>query len=151
MSIHERIDKLRALARDQSAKCYAISALEIVDELLSIRNPPIAVTYDSRLTDSHKDELRRQFDGLRGPNKTLILDRGAQVTILRPGRFLVFSGEDYYPIGGWDDWEGEFDTIEQAETKIHSLRGDWAQIVDRDQQKEIATYSRSRGEWSKDG
>lgn len=29
-------------------------------------------------------------------------------------RFLVFDYSDYYPGGGWNDFEGTFDTIEEA-------------------------------------
>ncbi len=29
-------------------------------------------------------------------------------------RFLVFSGYDYYPCGGWDDFLGDFDSIGEA-------------------------------------
>ena len=29
-------------------------------------------------------------------------------------RFLAFSCEQYYPGGGWNDFEGSFDTLEEA-------------------------------------
>lgn len=31
-------------------------------------------------------------------------------------RFLVFAGDAYYPSGGWKDFKGDHDTIEQART-----------------------------------
>jgi hypothetical protein len=31
-------------------------------------------------------------------------------------RFLLFSGDDFYPNGGWDDFSGDFDTVEAART-----------------------------------
>ena len=40
-------------------------------------------------------------------------------------RFLVFDYLEYYPSGGWCDFEGSYDTIEEA--RAH--RG-WRQIVD---------------------
>lgn len=30
-------------------------------------------------------------------------------------RYLLFSGTTYYPCGGWADFQGDFDTIEEAE------------------------------------
>lgn len=29
-------------------------------------------------------------------------------------RFLLFAEEDYYPKGGWLDFQGSFDTLEEA-------------------------------------
>lgn len=45
-------------------------------------------------------------------------------------RYLLFSGDDYYPCGGWDDFEGDFDTLEESLklTKKHS--DDWCHVVD---------------------
>lgn len=53
-------------------------------------------------------------------------------------QFLLFCGECYYPRGGWEDLEGDYDTIEAAalilEMKAGRARRDdqfeWAQIVD---------------------
>lgn len=28
----------------------------------------------------------------------------------KPKRYLVFAGYDYYPEGGWGDFQGSFDT-----------------------------------------
>lgn len=42
-------------------------------------------------------------------------------------RYLLFSGEDYYPNGGWYDYQGIFDTIQEA--KNGHTQG-WAHIVD---------------------
>lgn len=43
----------------------------------------------------------------------------------------VFYGQDYYPLGGWDDYEASFDSIEEAMEYIKSLNPDdaWAHIV----------------------
>lgn len=45
-------------------------------------------------------------------------------------RFLLFGGCVYYPGGGWGDFLGSFDTIEQARAheQAHerpSYQGDW--------------------------
>lgn len=47
-------------------------------------------------------------------------------------RYLLFAGDDYYPGGGWDDFMGSFDTIEECQAfGTDTKRGfDWYQIVD---------------------
>ncbi len=42
-------------------------------------------------------------------------------------RYLLFSGHDYYPSGGWSDFKGSFATIEDA---LRANRKDWWHIVD---------------------
>lgn len=32
-------------------------------------------------------------------------------------RFLLFAFDTYYPNGGWDDFKGSFDTVEEATTQ----------------------------------
>lgn len=44
-------------------------------------------------------------------------------------RFWLFSGYDYYPDGGMNDFEGSFDSFEEAEGSIKPVR-DWSQIFD---------------------
>ena len=45
--------------------------------------------------------------------------------------FAVFAGEQYYPGGGWDDWEGSFETRSEADQYAAGLKyRDWWQIVD---------------------
>jgi hypothetical protein len=46
--------------------------------------------------------------------------------------FLVFTGEEYYPGGGWSDFQGTAETVEAARTKVEAVMGndDWYQIVD---------------------
>lgn len=36
-------------------------------------------------------------------------------------KYLVFYGERFYPIGGWEDFKGSFDTIEEAAAYIETL------------------------------
>jgi hypothetical protein len=47
-------------------------------------------------------------------------------------RFVLFAGETYYPSGGWGDFNGSFDTIEEARAaeSIAESGGDWTQIID---------------------
>ena len=33
-------------------------------------------------------------------------------------RFMLFGHDSYYPSGGWNDFEGDFDTIEEAQAHI---------------------------------
>lgn len=47
-------------------------------------------------------------------------------------RFLLFSGDEYYPVGGWEDFKGSFDTKEEAEEFLsqQEVKYDWNQIID---------------------
>lgn len=54
-----------------------------------------------------------------------------------PKRYLVFAGDAYYPCGGWDDFVGRTDSLEDARAMRlrTNFRGqvaehDWWQIVD---------------------
>ena len=42
-------------------------------------------------------------------------------------RFVVFSGDQYYPDGGWSDFKSSHDTLNEA---LSTARGDWWHIVD---------------------
>lgn len=55
-------------------------------------------------------------------------------------RYLLFTGLTYYPLGGWHDWDGDFDTIEDAKIYISSRRVDWWDIVDTET-KEVVECS----------
>ena len=44
-------------------------------------------------------------------------------------RYLVFAGSDYYPLGGWEDFKGAFDTKEEATEFIARGNWDWSQII----------------------
>jgi hypothetical protein len=45
--------------------------------------------------------------------------------------YLLFCGDDYYPLGGWDDFRGSFDTLDEAKAAVPPVgRGpNWGQIV----------------------
>jgi hypothetical protein len=46
---------------------------------------------------------------------------------------MLFAGESFYPIGGWDDFKGFFDDVESAKKWIEEQEPDgmdkWAHIV----------------------
>ena len=50
------------------------------------------------------------------------------------GNYLVFKGDHYYPCGGWVDFEGAYETLEEAKAaaKLGSAMcgEDWSHIVD---------------------
>jgi hypothetical protein len=51
-------------------------------------------------------------------------------------RYLVFAGDDYYPCGGWDDFVGSWETIEEVREAMNGrlkIPGDgwqWWHAVD---------------------
>ncbi len=48
-------------------------------------------------------------------------------------RFIVFSGEAYYPLGGTNDMDKSFDTFDEAFTyasRLHTCAFNWAHILD---------------------
>lgn len=44
-------------------------------------------------------------------------------------RYLAFRGEDYYALGGWHDFIGDYEDLEQAKIAICNI-SDWGHIVD---------------------
>lgn len=46
-------------------------------------------------------------------------------------KFLLFGYDAYYPSGGWNDFEGSFDTIDEAKENAASGT-QFHDIVDRD-------------------
>lgn len=75
------------------------------------------------------------------------------------GRYLLFAGETYYPQGGWEDYQRDFATVEEAIKFVddaHALDKakeyidqdgwDWAHIVDRETSRIIrAWWSQTNG------
>lgn len=46
-------------------------------------------------------------------------------------RFLLFGGDHYYPRGGWNDYQGSFETVEKIYKFIAEGNGqDWHYILD---------------------
>ncbi|UVD36604.1 hypothetical protein RCXUPER_186 [Rhodobacter phage RcXuper] len=51
------------------------------------------------------------------------------------GRYITFSGDNYYPFGGWSDMKGSASSIAAAK---RLATGDWAQVVDVRERKVVA-------------
>jgi hypothetical protein len=45
-------------------------------------------------------------------------------------RYAAFSGSNYYPDGGWDDFVGTYDTLEEARMAQRPNDNDWQHVVD---------------------
>lgn len=47
-------------------------------------------------------------------------------------RFLLFAYDSHYPAGGWGDFMGSFDTLDEARAAYSKpeRRPDWCQVVD---------------------
>lgn len=49
-------------------------------------------------------------------------------------QYLLFGGAVYYPSGGFEDFRGSFDTLEEAQAKVKELdledQYSWYHIVD---------------------
>ena len=68
-------------------------------------------------------------------------------------KYLLFAGHRYYPDGGFDDFRGSFNSIDEAKEwfgsnydKIsHSYIDHWCQVVDRDTFEIVARFSQGFG------
>lgn len=54
-------------------------------------------------------------------------------------RYLLFKGAEFYPSGGWDDFEGDYETIQEAKDNTQDC--DWWQIVDTQTGSVIRKFS----------
>ena len=45
-------------------------------------------------------------------------------------RYLLFTGENFYPYGGWRDFKDSFKTIKASRKEATDTYCDWWQIVD---------------------
>ena len=43
--------------------------------------------------------------------------------------YSLFTGDRYYPSGGWHDYRGSFESLEKALIRLSSLKYDWWHIV----------------------
>lgn len=43
--------------------------------------------------------------------------------------FLLFAGYQYYPAGGWADYSGSYQTLEEAKAAFGPTKHTWAHIV----------------------
>ena len=50
--------------------------------------------------------------------------------VVKMKRYLLFFGEKYYPSGGWKDFGGGYDSVNDAITAYAQLDGDWAHVID---------------------
>jgi len=58
------------------------------------------------------------------------------------GRFAVFAGKLCYPIGGWSDLYGIYETDEEARWSVakHTGRYGWAHYIDLDDPRFVAGF-----------
>lgn len=52
-------------------------------------------------------------------------------------RYLVFAYECYYPNGGWNDFKGSYDTLEEAKVAAKLCKREYNQIVDGETEEEL--------------
>lgn len=50
--------------------------------------------------------------------------------VFKPKRFVLFAGSTYYPSGGWDDYAGSADTLQDALEVGEKIDEDWWHVVD---------------------
>lgn len=57
--------------------------------------------------------------------------------------FALFAGDTYYPMGGWEDFQGVFDTVDAALAHYHdaSSSWDWYHVVNMET-REIVSANR---------
>lgn len=59
-------------------------------------------------------------------------------------RYLVFGGSRYYPEGGWEDFKGSFDTVDECvkptDEDGESFWIDWWHVVDSQTGSVVAKY-----------
>lgn len=58
-------------------------------------------------------------------------------------RYLLFGGDTYYPGGGWEDYRGGFDSVEDA-LRAAARGSDWWHIVDLESGRIIEDQEGSR-------
>ena len=51
--------------------------------------------------------------------------------------FLVFGYDTYYPWGGWNDFQGATETLEEAQDLVATLKYVWTEIIDADTLKRV--------------
>lgn len=53
-------------------------------------------------------------------------------------RFFLFSGDTYYPSGGWHDFTASYDTLEEAIAAAKSLgKYEWFHVIDSTDGEEV--------------
>lgn len=49
---------------------------------------------------------------------------------MRMRRYFLFGGDRFYPLGGFYDFQGDYDTVEEAVKRGNSRGWDWWHIWD---------------------
>lgn len=52
-------------------------------------------------------------------------------------QYLLFSGDQYYPLGGWDDLTSTHDTLEEAKAAEKASTDDWSQLINSETGAEV--------------
>lgn len=45
-------------------------------------------------------------------------------------RYMAFAGDTYYPSGGWGDFIGDFDGLDEAREVCYQAKCDWYHVID---------------------
>lgn len=53
-------------------------------------------------------------------------------------RFLLFTYDDFYPSGGWNDFKGSFDTLEEAKEARKASSSYYCNIIDTETGEDVA-------------
>ena len=75
----------------------------------------------------------------------------ATATLQQRGKamFLLFAGDDYYPAGGAEDFQGAYESVEAAQTAhnpdVFYYKGGWANILDLNTLSIVMTFY--HGKW----
>jgi hypothetical protein len=53
--------------------------------------------------------------------------------------FILFAGQDYYPGGGWEDFIGMYESLEEAREAFYKsgysvIKYEWGHVVDLENQ-----------------
>lgn len=61
--------------------------------------------------------------------------------------YLLFAGDDYYPRGGAEDLQGQYNSIEEAisnhNPNEHNMDGGWANILNLDTLEIVKEFNHS--------
>lgn len=61
-------------------------------------------------------------------------------------RYIIFAYEAYYPGGGWSDFCGDFDTVEEAISALDALKPVNKELIDTQTLQDIYVYPHERGD-----
>jgi hypothetical protein len=52
-------------------------------------------------------------------------------------RYLLFAGSFYYPAGGWSDFLGDFDSVDEAHRSAPASDFDLLEVIDTKTMKDV--------------